>query len=362
VTARILQNLLDKAVDQLVTYVGSRKTLTMQIDITNACNLTCSHCYHPHHQNEGALALADWYLIFDQYEELLSRLRRAPSIIICGGEPTLSPFLKPILTNLNNRWNDVPVTILTNGTTIREPFLDWISAFKVDFQVSFDGPDSERHNSVRGVRAFERSVAGVKRLRAANSHVVLLSILSKRTSPWISEFFELAKSLDVQSMNFTRLIAEGTGRKLVEDGQDRPLIGSELRDAYLEILSQSRKAGIPTKTSGPLWTLIEKGLGGPSDFGFDGLVIDYKGNLKVSSRTPFVLGSVLEHGLAKLFLEHPVLDSMRKRKNFRICGGCPYFTECGGDRNSAFAASGDYLAPDPGCWIVESQLKEVSSK
>lgn len=36
---------------------GQQPILTVQLDITNACNLVCDHCYLPHHKNHGALTL-----------------------------------------------------------------------------------------------------------------------------------------------------------------------------------------------------------------------------------------------------------------------------------------------------------------
>ncbi len=44
------------------------------------------------------------------------------------------------------------------------------------------------------------------------------------------------------------------------------------------------------------------------------------------------------------------LKAIRKGK-VEICGECPFYLQCGGDRNSAYAHSGNYLGLDPGCWL-----------
>lgn len=157
-------------------------------------------------------------------------------------------------------------------------------------------------------------------------------------------------------MNFTRFIPQGKGISLKNSGEDRPLAGLELRDAYAAILSASAETGLSTGTSGPLFALISPKLGAHGKFGFQGLVIDYRGNLKVSSRTDFRLGSILETSLEKLFLEHPVMKDLRAGK-IEGCGSCRFYDSCGGDRNASFAAYGSFLKKDPGCWL--SEIKQL---
>ncbi|MGZ3774080.1 MAG: radical SAM protein [Pseudobdellovibrionaceae bacterium] len=73
------------------------RRLPMQIDITNACNLKCTHCYHSHHKNDNSLSFEQWAKIIDDYFNLINRLKYKPMIIICGGEPTISPHFNRIL-------------------------------------------------------------------------------------------------------------------------------------------------------------------------------------------------------------------------------------------------------------------------
>jgi len=79
-------------------------------------------------------------------------------------------------------------------------------------------------------------------------------------------------------------------------------------------------------------------------------VIDYKGNLKISSRSDSVIGNVLADGLENLFFKNGVLRSLRQA-NIEKCGPCEHYRRCGGSRNASFAATGSFLKADPGCWI-----------
>jgi radical SAM protein with 4Fe4S-binding SPASM domain len=193
-------------------------------------------------------------------------------------------------------------------------------------------------------------------------NATFLATLSYRTSFWIDEFFDVAARTGVSSMNFTRFISQGNGRKLEESSEDRPLAPHELRQAYLAILEAAKRTGVSTSTNGPLYHLIDPELGANGKLGFQGLVVDFKGNLKVTSRTDFRLGNILEEGLENLFLRHPVMKALRDRE-IEVCGSCVHYDNCGGDRNASFAATGSFLKKDPGCWLdVEPQsvAQEVS--
>lgn len=358
----VLAPLKDFIVRRLLSFTGSQKFLTTQLDVTNACNLTCAHCYHAHHNNSGALDLAGWRSILDQYDQLTAKLYLEPRFVICGGEPTISPLFWPLLEELNSRWPGVNVSVLTNATRLSEGFVAEFKRYNADFQISLDGPDRGRHDLIRGAGSFDQALAGLENLQRADMNATFLATLSYRTSFWIKDFFDVAARTRVSSMNFTRFISQGNGKKLEESSEDRPLTPHELRQAYHAILESAKRTGVSTSTNGPLYHLIDPGLGANGKLGFQGLVIDYKGNLKVTSRTDFRLGNILEEGLENLFLKHPVMRALRNRE-IEGCGSCVHYDNCGGDRNASFAATGSFLKKDPGCWLdVEPQriAQEVS--
>lgn len=350
--------LKDSIVRSLLSFTGSQKYLTAQLDIINACNLNCAHCYHEHHSNDGGLDLAGWHRILDQYVRLADKLHLAPWLVICGGEPTISPLFLPMLEELDKRWPGVRITVLTNGTRLTRELAQALRRFNVGFQVSLDGPDAARHDLVRGPGNFDRALAGLRSLQAAGLRATFQATLSYRSSAWIADFFETAARCKVEQMNFTRFIPQGTGRRLHEGHEDRPLSGAELRAAYQEILRCSKNSGVATSTDLPLMRLVDPALGANGKAGFQGVIIDYQGNLKVSSRSEFILGNILEEGLEKLFLGHPIMKALRARK-IEGCGDCPYYGCCGGDRNAAYAATGSFLKKDPACWL-DAVSREVA--
>lgn len=337
-------NLLEKLSSNLFQ---TERYLSMQIDITNICNLTCKHCYHPDHKNDNALSLNEWLQIIEQYFVLISKMNFKSHIIICGGEPLASPLLFPILEYIKLKKAECEISILTNGTLVSRINLEKFKGFKkLDFQVSFDGPDVETHDYFRGKGNFEKAIAGVKKLREENFPVYLQATLTKRNSILISEFFDLASQLNASAMNFTRLIGVGFGENLF-NSDDHAIKPSELKAAFEQIIINSARTGVRTDTEIPLMNLIHPTLGKRYSFG-EGIVIDYQGDLLVSSRSRVKLGKVTNKNLEKLFF-----GNSKKRffdKSESECFGCENFEYCGGDLNVSYAAYGDFFKKDPGCW------------
>ncbi|OGR63021.1 MAG: hypothetical protein A2X31_00465 [Elusimicrobia bacterium GWB2_63_22] len=336
-------------VKKILEFTGSQKFLSIQMDITNACNLRCGHCYRPDNAAQD-LPFSDWKKILDQYGRLTEKLALKPCFGLCGGEATISPLFIPVLGELRRRWPDAVINVITNGTTISAKTAAELRSHGANVQISLDGPDAERNDMIRGSGSYLKAMAGVETLRAAGILPSFQAVLSFRTGPWIGEFFEAAARLKASAMNFTRFVPQGRGKELVSNNTDRALAGLELRDAYVKILKESRKSGVATGTNLPLFVLVDPALGAHGKTGFQGVVVDYRGNLKLTSRADFRLGNILEDGLENLFLNHPVMKDLRAGR-IEVCGACGYYDKCGGDRNASFVETGSFLKKDPGCWV-----------
>lgn len=348
-------NLVGWFFDHLWKKVDPQKhTLPIQLDITNACNLACTHCYHDSHKNSGALTYDQWLQVLDQYELLLKKLRMSPRLTICGGEPLVCPFLIPLLQEIRRRFGRCAIYLLTNGTRIDKDVAQVFRSLCLHVQISIDGPDASRHDSIRGKGSFEKSMCGSSLLKENSVDFHFLAVLSNKTSQWISDFFTLAASMGAAGMCFTRLIVEGYAKKLVSHGMDHPLEGTDLKNAMSEILRCSNEKKVPTAAEGPLWHLFHDAGAIPSGIGF-GIIVGYRGDMKVSSRTSLTLGNVFRDGMGKIYLNNPILKKLRGGK-IDVCRHCRHFVKCRGDRNASFAKYGHFFGPDPGCWLVPDAL------
>jgi AdoMet-dependent heme synthase len=132
------------------------------------CNLTCHHCFiscSPKNHSFGFLSL----------DEVLSRLDEAQALGVkeyyfTGGEPFLNPQLVEML---EATLKIGPATVLTNGTVLRQSWLERLidadrqSRYSLEFRVSIDGFSAETNDPIRGVGTFERAMDGVSKLVAS---------------------------------------------------------------------------------------------------------------------------------------------------------------------------------------------------
>jgi len=126
------------------------------------CNLTCQHCFiscSPHNQNFGFLSLA-------RVREVLSEAQAlgVKEYYFTGGEPFLNRELTDILCATLQVG---PVSVLTNGTILRDEWLSQLaqaeraSRYSLEIRISLDGFSAETNDPVRGCGTFERTIRGV---------------------------------------------------------------------------------------------------------------------------------------------------------------------------------------------------------
>lgn len=131
------------------------------------CNLACTHCFiscTPHNHRFGFLSLDAVRAALDESVGL-----GVKEYYFTGGEPFLNRDL-PAILELTLRFG--PATVLTNGTVLRDEWLQRLRAaedaslYSLEFRVSMDGCTPAENDPVRGAGTFERILAGVQRLLA----------------------------------------------------------------------------------------------------------------------------------------------------------------------------------------------------
>jgi len=129
------------------------------------CNLTCNHCFiscSPKNDSFGYLTL----------EQVKQRLEESVPLGVkeyyfTGGEPFLNREMVPILVETLKFG---PATVLTNGTVMKDEWLETLQAaeqaslYSLEFRVSIDGFSPETNDPIRGEGTFVRAIHGVQKL------------------------------------------------------------------------------------------------------------------------------------------------------------------------------------------------------
>lgn len=122
------------------------------IEITECCNLNCSHCYLASKGTE-TLSSKDIRFIIDNLESIGCK-----RITISGGEPFYVPeIFEEIVKYAASK--DFYIAVVTNGTLFDRVNLDVLK--KIDYiQVSLDGL-KDTHDKIRGIGTFDMVMNGI---------------------------------------------------------------------------------------------------------------------------------------------------------------------------------------------------------
>ena len=129
------------------------------------CNLTCHHCFiscSPKNNSFGFMTLADVRPYLEESVNL-----GVKEYYFTGGEPFLNHEMVSILVETLGYG---PATVLTNGTVLKDEWLEKLvvaernSLYSLEFRVSIDGYSAETNDPIRGKGTFDRALRGVVKL------------------------------------------------------------------------------------------------------------------------------------------------------------------------------------------------------
>lgn len=339
----------------------------IQWHLTERCNLRCKHCYQ-----EGAqvqeLSSEQIFAIIDEIAAMLQAWREnydlefQPSFNVTGGEPFLRPDFFAILERMAAIGFEIYV--LSNGTVITAERARRLAELKVNgVQVSLEGPP-EIHDAIRGPGSFAASRQGIRTLLAAGIRVSLNATLSKLNAGHFRELVELARSLGVPRLGFSRLVPSGQGRTML----DQMLSTAQVKQLYEEVLALQID-GLEITTGDPMAAQLgepapkavaaEPFPAGGCSAGVAGLTILADGAVTPCRRLPIPLGKAGQDSLREIWATSKVLEALRDQSRYHgKCGACARWADCRGCRAIAYEyarshGTPDFLAPDPQCFIDE---------
>lgn len=339
----------------------------IQWHLTERCNLRCRHCYQTGEKSDE-MSLPEMKEFIGEVSDMLDAwadaygIDFARSFSITGGEPFLHQDLFEILEETRRRGFDV--SLLTNGILIDEErarLLAWLGVSGV--QVSVEGPENI-HDAIRGKGSYAASLRGVGCLLDEGIRVTLNVTLSDVNAGYLSEMVDLASSLGVQRLGFSRLVPSGRGLEML----DRMLMTDRLKELYGTVFSLTAK-GIEIVTGDPVASQFTSSIGNGEDgpiplggcaAGVSGLTVLPDGTITPCRRLPIPIGNVRKDSLREVWINSNVLTSLRDKSKYKgKCGRCRRWSACRGCRAIAYACSqskggDDFLAEDPQCFIADA--------
>jgi len=327
-----------------------RTPRSVDVDITNNCNLRCKYCSHfsgPGDVKQD-LQKEEWLSFFNELNEC-----GVMDVVLAGGEPFIRDDLKELISGIIN--NKMRFSILSNGTLITDHTAQFIyeTGRCNGVQVSIDGACSETHDVFRGDGSFEKAIHGINCLKQHNVPVDVRVTVHKYN---VNELEDIAKLLlvDLELEGFSTNAASFLG--LCRENEENVQLSVEDRSLAMEkLLKLNRHYDDRISASaGPLaearmWIKMQQARIENKDSLPGGGFLTACGcvNVRIGVRADGVivpcpmlshieLGRIGKDSLKDIWQNHPKMIEMRARAqipltDFDFCRGCDYIPYCTGN-------------------------------
>ncbi len=321
---------------------------TVQLHITQACDLQCRHCYD--RSQRKSLSLKDGLVFLDDLADFCRDRRVRGQVSFTGGNPLLHPhffeiyqaavdlgFVTAILGNPTAREN------LERMTLIRKP------AF---YQVSLEG--LEKHNdSIRGEGSFRSVLEFLPLLKEYGISSMVMLTLTRDNMDQVIPLGERLRGL-TDSFNFNRLVqvGEGAALSLPSRGDYKAFLLS-----YLEALERNPVLGLKDNLFNIILRQEGKELfGGCAGYGcsaaFNFLAVLSDGEVHACRKFPSLVGNIHKANLADIYDSE---NAERYRRGTAACRDCPIRPVCGSCLAVMYGQGLDiFNSLDPHCFMEEA--------
>ncbi|MCP4431723.1 MAG: radical SAM protein, partial [Gammaproteobacteria bacterium] len=191
--------------------------LTASIELTERCNLHCTHCYlgdqeRLRHNRERELVTAQWMRILDEMADM-----GCLYLLITGGDPMLRKDFADIYRHARSR--GFLVTLFTNGTLLTPTIIDLFREWPpYTLEITLYGVTRETYEKITGIPgSYMRCMAGIEQLEQLGIGLGLKTVLMRSNR---HEFDEIATFCRTHSTDKFRFDAEIQGQF---DGSGGPL-------------------------------------------------------------------------------------------------------------------------------------------
>ena len=322
----------------------------LQWHLSENCNLKCLHCYQENHK-PIQISYDKMVDIYNQFKELLLKLKMNGHINITGGEPLCNPHLFKILYLINQDKVMITFSILTNGTLITPEIAKKIKSYDPYYvQVSLEG--GKRINDyIRGVGTYKRIAEGIINLRRENIFTSISFTATKLNYKEFSKVVKYARKYDVNNVWSDRYIPLGGSID-----KDLMLDYKQTRE-YLEIMNRERdklRKIENNNTTISMYRALQFQMTNDFAYGCTAgdtlLTVMENGDLVPCRRMPIVVGNLFENRMYNIYINSDVLKKLREKKIPDECDECEHSETChGGLKCLTYAIFKDLNHKDIGC-------------
>lgn len=328
------------------------RRFVLQWHLSENCNLKCLHCYQENHK-PVQLKYEQLLDIYNQYKELLKKLKMKGHINITGGEPLCNPHLFKILELIKKDSENITFSILTNGTLINEEIAKKIKSYNPYYvQVSLEG-GRKTNDYIRGTGTYKRIAQGIINLKKQDIFTSISFTATKLNYKEFPKVVKYARKYKVNNVWSDRYIPLG-------DSEDKDLaLNFEETREYLNIMNNERNKLMDKKnniTTISMYRALQFQMANEFAYGCTAgdtlLTVMENGDLVPCRRMPIVVGNLLENNMYDLYKNNKILKNLREKKVPDECSNCEHSEMCrGGLKCLTYALYKDLNHRDIGCEV-----------
>lgn len=191
---------------------NASEVVGLHLEITNACNMTCAHCY------VASGEPLPFEMSMDELRDAVDLLPpfSGKRIAVSGGEPVVRRGCMDLVEYCAlERGHDVD--LYTNGWKFPRKFalrvleVNRRGRGRVRIQMSLEGATPRTHDMVRGEGAFEEALESLRMFRevGVNRDCVVFVCASKHNIHEVDDLIELCEEFDVQMLVFSQWQRQG---------------------------------------------------------------------------------------------------------------------------------------------------------
>lgn len=149
------------------------KLESVDIMVTERCNLSCKHCAAEASNPDGIE-----YFNTIEMKKILDKIMdcKPETLVITGGEPLLRDDIFEIMRYAKSR-GEVGINLMTNGTLISESNIEEIAELVDTIDISIDGYDEESCSHIRGTGVFDRVLKNIDLVKKRTNIPIALSMV-----------------------------------------------------------------------------------------------------------------------------------------------------------------------------------------
>lgn len=367
----------DKLPSHLLQFAKDKKPVVVW-NVTKSCNLKCRHCYSHSTREKGKAELT-----FEQGTTLIDDLKQfgSPVILFSGGEPLMREDILDLIKYAVNK--GLRAVISTNGTLLSEETVKQLAGMKLSYVgISLDGL-METNDSFRGVKgSFNKALNGIRNCLANNLKVGIRFTINKINHTEIPGIFKILETENIPRICFYHLVYTGRGNRLMQDAltheQTRAAVDNILaltKDLYnrgmkKEVLTVDNHCDGPylylkmVKENNPrrddVYKLLQYNQGNSSGVGIG--CISWDGEVYADQFwRHYSFGNIRQRPFSEIWTDtsEPLMHKLKDKKKYvkGRCAACQWLNVCGGNfRVRAEAMTGDLWAPDPACYLNDTEI------